>query len=232
MPTSNPIPTQQETLWLPIELAPKSETWLVVARIAEKEPNKGAVLWWYRAMFWRGRWRTSRDYSGSIEPSHFFNPERLNLGAAVAGPRVDRALYSELIHIAAELARGNGFLSTCAEDMNPRLKRADVLKTAEAQEQRLKDWAYRVRRVADRLFTAATSSPTPTESDVAFAFICNEARDVITCSRCGTRFWADLKGTFRINHTCAAPPERTREIFDAGFSAEGTRVAGEQETIK
>jgi hypothetical protein len=79
--------------------------------------------------------------------------------APVAAPVNDanRAAYSELIHIAAELARGDGFLSTCAEDMNPRLKRADILKTAERQEERLKDWAYRVRQAANKLSRSAAS---------------------------------------------------------------------------
>lgn len=78
---------------------------------------------------------------------------------ASAAPVVDKALYSELIHIAAELARGDGFLSSCAEDMNAKLKRADILKTAEGQDLRLKDWAYRIRLVANRLSAAATAAP-------------------------------------------------------------------------
>lgn len=74
---------------------------------------------------------------------------------------VDRSLYSELIHIAAELARADGFLSTCAEDMAPRLKRSDILITAERQDDRLKDWAWRVRQVANKLSvdTAPIAAP-------------------------------------------------------------------------
>lgn len=75
MTTDNPT---QVDAWLPIEAAPKSDThWLVVGKIADSGPNTGAVLWWYRAMFWRGAWRTSRDYSGTIQPTHFFDPERV-----------------------------------------------------------------------------------------------------------------------------------------------------------
>lgn len=71
--------------WLPIDAAPKSDTtWLAVGKIADAEPNRGSVLWWYRAMFWRGRWRTSRDYSGSIEPTHFLNPEEFTAPSPVS----------------------------------------------------------------------------------------------------------------------------------------------------
>lgn len=43
----------------------------------------------------------------------------------------------------------------------------------------------------------------PTDNDAEHVcFTLNQERDVITCSRCGTRFWSDLTGTFRINHTC------------------------------
>jgi hypothetical protein len=47
--------------------------------------------------------------------------------------------------------------------MNPRLKRADILKTAERQEERLKDWAYRVRQVADKLSRPVASTVAPVE---------------------------------------------------------------------
>lgn len=69
-----------------------------------------------------------------------------------------RKLYSELIHIAAELVRADGFLSPCEEDLAPKLKRADVLQTARRQEERLKDWAYRVRRVANELFSPVAAT--------------------------------------------------------------------------
>lgn len=94
-----------------------------------------------------------------------WNTRSRPVGAAPA----DRKLYSELIHIAAEVVRGNGFLSPCAEDIEPRLKRADILKTAQHQESQLKDWAYRIRQVADKL-TATTSSPAAQpERDLAYA---------------------------------------------------------------
>lgn len=87
-----------------------------------------------------------------------------------AAPVVDRALYSELIHIAAELARGGDFLPTCAEDMNRRLRRANILKTAERQDQQLKDWANRVRQVADGLYIAAPPAiPQPSEQLKVYA---------------------------------------------------------------
>lgn len=89
MPRSNhfDVVAPQQGLWLPIKSAPKSDMhWLVVAKIADSEPNKGAVLWWYRAMFWRGAWRTSRDYSGSVNPTHFFDPERIVAPSPASSP--------------------------------------------------------------------------------------------------------------------------------------------------
>jgi len=52
--------------WQPIETSPKNEEWCVVGKISE-----GKVLWWYRAMYWRGGWHTSRSYDTRIEPSHY-----------------------------------------------------------------------------------------------------------------------------------------------------------------
>lgn len=76
--------------------------------------------------------------------------------AAVAAPQ--RNLYSELVHIAAELVRADGFLSPCEEDLEPRLRRiSNVLKTARVQDEHLKDWAMRIRRVADQLSTSVVA---------------------------------------------------------------------------
>ena len=52
--------------WQPIESAPRNEEWCVVGRIRD-----GKLLWWYRAMFWRGGWHTSRSYDTRIVPSHY-----------------------------------------------------------------------------------------------------------------------------------------------------------------
>lgn len=125
MTITNPTPTEQDET-----LEPPERIWIDAVDCCRDDLASGTYY-------------TGRPSIASIE----------YVRAAVAGPRVDRALISELIHIAAELARGTGFLSICAEDMSPRLKRADILKTAERQELQLKDWANRVRQVADKLST-------------------------------------------------------------------------------
>lgn len=108
-------------------------------------------------------------------------------GEVSTAPVVDhrRVLYSELIHIAAELVRGDGFLSTCAEDLNPQLKRADILKTAERQEVKLKDWAYRVRRVADKLSVAAAPLAAPVR--ITEAIYVSEHPVDLQCNQCGLK---------------------------------------------
>lgn len=64
-----------------------------------------------------------------------------------------RQLFSELIHIAAEMVKSNGFLSP----YDPMPKRRLLRGIAEKQEEKLKDWAYRIRQVANKIST--TPSP-------------------------------------------------------------------------
>lgn len=63
--------------------------------------------------------------------------------------------YAELINLAAELARGDG-LPTCFDEDNfykstPVAERRRVRAALVKMENRCKDWAVRVRAVADRL---------------------------------------------------------------------------------
>lgn len=120
-------------------------------------------------------WACGPTYNTDAEAIKGWNRSR-----PVSAAPADRKLYSELIHIAAECVRGSGFLSPCAEDIAPRLKRADILKTARRQESQLKDWAYRIRQVANRLSAATTSSPAaqPTENVKRFS---NTYEDGIWC---------------------------------------------------
>lgn len=138
------------------------------------------------------------------DPSYDWRPIIARLAQEAlnaAAPQGDaRACYSELIHIAAELVRGDGFLSTCAEDLNPRLKRADILKTAERQEERLKDWAWRVRQVANKLSAAASvTSPVSTGERVT--------EGAVTCVLCGHA------GNVTANGWCAVRLEKSAEHF-------------------
>jgi hypothetical protein len=62
-----------EAAWQPIETAPHTEEWRVVGKISDDQ-----LLWWYRAMYWRGGWHTSRSYDTRIKPSHYLPlPEHL-----------------------------------------------------------------------------------------------------------------------------------------------------------
>ena len=59
--------------WQPIETAPRREEWCVVGKFGD-----GKLLWWYRAMFWRNGWHTTRSYDARIKPSHWIRlPEAL-----------------------------------------------------------------------------------------------------------------------------------------------------------
>lgn len=69
------IADERERQWQPIETAPKNEEWRVVGKISD-----GKLLWWYRAMFWRGGWHTARSYDTRVAPGHWFPlPESLDI---------------------------------------------------------------------------------------------------------------------------------------------------------
>lgn len=59
-------------------------------------------------------------------------------------------LRSKLINIAAEIVIGDGFISPHAGDHWPSIPRS-ILKQAEVQQERLKEWGYQIRQVADGL---------------------------------------------------------------------------------
>lgn len=97
-------------------------------------------------------------------------------------PVVARELYSELINIAAGLARGEGFISPCFEDHSGRTPKGIVI-AAQHQEDVMKDWANRIRRVADKLRATTTA---PDETAVG-----GEAEKCLKCHHAG--FLADLQ---------------------------------------
>lgn len=78
--------------------------------------------------------------------------------SAQAGPEPNKD-RSRLIQIAGAIAVHLGFVSPYVDDHSAHTPRA-IIKQAEKQEERLKDWAYEIRQIADRMPVAA---PTPTE---------------------------------------------------------------------
>lgn len=76
-----------------------------------------------------------------------------------------KKLFSELVQIAGAMAQCRGFISPYADD-NPKSTPQAILRQAEQQQDKLKDWAYRVRQVANQLLSLLPIQPaasTPAE---------------------------------------------------------------------
>jgi len=76
---------------------------------------------------------------------------------------MDRDAYSKLIHIAAEMVRGEGLPSPYAEDHNwyrttPVAQRVAVEREYERASNRCKEWAMRIKAVADQLSAASAGA--------------------------------------------------------------------------
>lgn len=75
------LPREPQAAWLPIADAPTDQGYMVVGKIAD-----GQLLWWYRAMFWRGAWHHQRSYDARIKPTHFYPLRALSFSLTCCMP--------------------------------------------------------------------------------------------------------------------------------------------------